>query len=304
MVNYKGGVGKTTLTANIGAEMARRGNRVLLVDLDPQASLTLSFYHPEQWREYLQPYRTIKHWFEGWSPEGHARDPRELVDTPAKAKFYVGGRGQLDVIASDLTLSDVEEDLVVAAARHGAARERHDHLRVFGRLRDAFRGLPPDAYELVLIDCPPSFGMLTRSALVASDFVLIPARPDELSTVAIEHFMDRFHRFRIAYDDAASKIGSLDPEDRVSARILGIVFTMVRFHGSVPILVEQNFINLPRAGIPVFETVVRESHSLYADAAGQNIPMVLSEQAPDKNVAEMRTLVTQFVHRIGEVDHA
>jgi len=66
VVNYKGGVGKTTLTANIGGQIAAWGKRVLLIDLGPQASLTFSFLRPEQWRSELADRRTIKHWFEEW----------------------------------------------------------------------------------------------------------------------------------------------------------------------------------------------------------------------------------------------
>jgi chromosome partitioning protein len=224
----------------------------------------------------------------------------ELVDTPAKANFYIGANGRLDIIASDLTLSDVEEDLVVAAYRENGARNSRDFLRVFGRLRDALNQIPSGDYELVLIDCPPSFGMLTRSAIVASQFVVIPAKPDELSTVAIEHFKDRFDHFKGAYNGAAERVRSSGHQDRVSAVILGIVFTMVRYQGKGPILAEQDFIDRPRAGVPAFGTLIRESHSFYADAAGESLPLVLSDRAPDKNVAEMRALVTEIVRRIGE----
>ncbi|ONH58415.1 hypothetical protein CcI49_22255 [Frankia sp. CcI49] len=298
VVNYKGGVGKTTLTANIGAELARRGNRVLLVDLDPQASLTLSFYKPEHWRQYLQPHRTVKHWFQSWQPRGELRNPLELVDSPQRANFYIGSSGRLDVMASDLTLSEVEEELVVAASKENGARDRRNYLRVFGRLRDAFRGIPPDTYELVLVDCPPSFGMLTRSAILASQFILVPARPDELSTVAIEHFVDRFNHFRGAYNGVAGRARSSVPDDRVAAQVLGIIFTMVRYQANGPVLAEQNFIDLPRAGIPRFHNLVRESHRFYAESASEGLPLVLSHRAPEKNVAEMRELVTEIVSRI------
>ncbi|CAO5246995.1 chromosome partitioning protein [Frankia sp. AgKG'84/4] len=300
VVNYKGGVGKTTLTANIGAEIARRGKRVLLVDLDPQASLTLSFYRPEQWRQTLQPSQTIKHWFESWRPRGKLRDPLELVATPARANFWIPGSGRLDIIASDLTLSEVEEDLVVAA--HGAAggRSGRDFLRVFGRLRDALSLIPAGEYDFVVIDCPPSFGMLTRSAVLASDFLVIPAKPDELSTVAIEHFVDRFAYFGSVYDGAAVRLRSADPQDRVSAVILGVVFTMVRFQGKAPILAEQIYIDRHHAGVPAFRGVVRENHSFYADAASESVPLVLSDRAPRLNVEEMRSLVTEIIGRIGD----
>jgi chromosome partitioning protein len=224
----------------------------------------------------------------------------ELVDSPERANFYIGGSGRLDIIASDLTLSDVEEDLVVAASRETGHRSRGDYLRVFGRLRDALAQIPSGDYELVLIDCPPSFGMLTRSAIVASQFVVIPARPDELSTVAIEHFKNRFDHFKGVYNGLVDGVRSQGAQERISAVLLGIVFTMVRYQGKAPILAEQNFIDRPRAGIPVFDSVVRESHSFYADAAGEGVPLVLSDRAPERNVVEMRALVTEIVRRIGE----
>ena len=63
VINYKGGVGKTTITANLGAEIANRGYKVLMIDLDPQASLTFSFIPPDEWETTLSPEKTIKSWF-------------------------------------------------------------------------------------------------------------------------------------------------------------------------------------------------------------------------------------------------
>ncbi len=66
VINYKGGVGKTTVTANLAAELAHRGYNVLLLDLDPQASLTFSFMRPEDWKELYAESRTIKKWFDSF----------------------------------------------------------------------------------------------------------------------------------------------------------------------------------------------------------------------------------------------
>src|SRR6266511_3069898 len=60
VINYKGGVGKTTLTANLGADLAARGRRVLLIDLDPQASLTFSFFRVPEWETQLAVRRTAR----------------------------------------------------------------------------------------------------------------------------------------------------------------------------------------------------------------------------------------------------
>ena len=66
VINYKGGVGKTTVTANLGAELAWRGRKVLLLDLDAQASLTFSFIQPEQWKQDFEQRGTIKSWFDSF----------------------------------------------------------------------------------------------------------------------------------------------------------------------------------------------------------------------------------------------
>ena len=67
VINYKGGVGKTTTTANLAAELAWRGHRILLLDLDPQASLTFSFIRPDEWENNFSKDKTIKAWFESFS---------------------------------------------------------------------------------------------------------------------------------------------------------------------------------------------------------------------------------------------
>jgi chromosome partitioning protein len=143
LLNHKGGVGKTTSTINIGAAMVELGHRVLLVDLDPQANLTLSLGVP---RQPVTIYEAI-------------RGESELQPYTV--------RPGLDVIMSTLDLSSAEMELINEAGREYILREVFDAVI--------------DDYDYILIDCPPSLGLLTLNALTASQYVLIPLQTEFLA---------------------------------------------------------------------------------------------------------------------------
>ena len=104
IINYKGGVGKTTLTANLAAELAWRGHSVLMVDLDAQASLTFSFISPDDWQNNFANSKTIKKWFDSFEC-GHPLPLSEIIFTPPRVATALRTRsGSLDMIASHLGL--------------------------------------------------------------------------------------------------------------------------------------------------------------------------------------------------------
>src|SRR3569832_2809239 len=88
VINHKGGVGKTTLTANLGAGLAARGRKVLLIDLDSQASRTVSFFTQAEWQSDLVPNKTIRNWFEGLAGDG-AESLSSLVASPQRVAAYL-----------------------------------------------------------------------------------------------------------------------------------------------------------------------------------------------------------------------
>lgn len=141
MCNQKGGVGKTTTTINLGAALARYGRRVLAVDFDPQGALSAGLGVPAH--EVPTIYDLML---------GKVRDPREVIQSTD-----VEG---LDVIPANIDLSAAEVHLISEVAREQI---------LAGVLRKV-----ADDYDVILIDCQPSLGLLTVNALTASHGVLIP----------------------------------------------------------------------------------------------------------------------------------
>ena len=161
LLNHKGGVGKTTSAINIGAGMAVLGKRVLLIDLDPQANLSLSLGIPRQ-RETI--YEAL-------------RGESELVPYNVKEG--------MDVVMSTLDLSGAEMELINEAGREFILRELFEPIK--------------NEYDFIIIDCPPSLGLLTLNALTSSDYVYIPLQTEFLALqglAKIKQVIDKV-RFRL-----------------------------------------------------------------------------------------------------------
>ncbi len=161
LLNHKGGVGKTTSAINIGAGLVELGKRALLVDLDPQANLTLSLGIPRQ-----------------------ASTIYEAMRGETDLEPYTVKEG-LDVITSTLDLSGAEMELINEAGREFILRELFETVI--------------EEYDYIIIDCPPSLGLLTLNALTCSRYVLIPLQTEFLALqglVKIKQVIDKV-RFRL-----------------------------------------------------------------------------------------------------------
>jgi chromosome partitioning protein len=143
LLNHKGGVGKTTSAINIGAGLVELGQKVLLIDLDPQANLSLSLGIPRQRSTIYEALRG---------------------ESELEPFTYREG---LDVVMSTLDLSGAEMELINEAGREFILRELFEPVK--------------EEYDYVIIDCPPSLGLLTLNALTSSDLVYIPLQTEFLA---------------------------------------------------------------------------------------------------------------------------
>ncbi|WP_329110088.1 AAA family ATPase [Micromonospora sp. NBC_01699] len=301
VMNYKGGVGKTTLTANLGAEIANTGRRVLLLDLDPQANLTFSFYTVEEWQDELRETRTIKRWYDGEQP-GRDVALADLVVTPPRVNAVLGNGGQLDLIPSHLGLINIDLELAAQLGGTTLAGSKRKFLQVHGCLAEAL-GAPKFAdYDLVLIDCAPNFGLVTKTAIVASDYVLIPARADYLSTLGIgymvgscDHLRDEYNAY-LGHDSGTHSMpATIDPQ------ILGVVFTMIQTYAGQPIAIQHNAIEQVRANAdaPVLNGMIRNSPRIFGEAGATGVPSILRVPKDDEVAMEFRVLVDEFMGVLG-----
>ncbi len=177
MCNQKGGVGKTTTTINLGAALAELGRRVLLIDFDPQGSLSVGLG--------INPNALEASVYDLLMRRG--TDPHAIVQ-PTKID-------NLDILPSNIDLSAAEVQLVSEVARE------HTMTR-------AIQPLKPD-YDVILIDCAPSLGLLTVNALTGADGVLIPLESEFFALRGVAMLTDTINKVQERLNSKLELIGIL-----------------------------------------------------------------------------------------------
>jgi len=205
VLNQKGGVGKTTTTINVGAYLARSGRSVLIADLDPQGNATSGLGLDKQSLDSTM-YDVL---FKSAETAGTIKETNN---------------SGLSVLPANATLAAAEVDLAGEPGREY-------------RLKEALQGL---TYDYVLIDCPPSLGLLSINALAGADYVLIPVQAEYYALEGLGQLLDTIQRVR----------GGINPH----LELLGVVITM---HDGRTTLAEQVATEVHKHfGDKIFETVI------------------------------------------------
>jgi chromosome partitioning protein len=243
VANQKGGVAKTTSVVSLGAALAELGQRVLLVDLDPQACLTFSL---------------------GYDPESIDLSVHQVLLGEAKASaILIHGEERVDLLPATIELATAEQLLLTRTGREQILKTA---------LAPLLKG-----YDVVLVDCPPSLGILTTLALTAAHGVLIPLQCETLSHRGVGQLLDTIHDVRRATNRRL--------------RVLGVLPTLFDARTAHAHLVLDRI--GADYGVPVLQPAIPKSvRFAEAPALGRSI---LSSARSSKGAAAYRELATNLL---------
>ncbi len=302
-INYKGGVGKTTSTYHIGCALAGlHKKRVLLIDIDPQTNLSFLCAPYDDWKRHKEKNGTIKQLYDRWLEKKPLTTKSKIWKAPVRVLGSTRIDG-LDLIPCDIEL--LGEDLGGGQITgtfptiDSLRRNSEAFLRERGFIRAIINEVAAD-YDFVLIDCPPNLYLMTQNALAASDYYIVTAVPDHLSTIGLNILVQKVGQIGKRIESARTFAGHDESESHV-AQLGGIVFVKVRVGGDRLTLAHTSKMSGIAKDFPgkCFERHTTELIG-YSEAAAESVPVWALNtdnalRAAKKN--EYQSIAAEFLKR-------
>lgn len=300
MMNWKGGVGKTTLALHIASGLVLKKKKVLLVDLDPQCNLSFLALGLQKYIDnvYNKNMTTLKNVFDLYF-ENKESYPSDIIHAKLVASSPNNVYKKLDIILShqDLVLLDLR-----LATNHKAGTNHKENTRFeiekISVLHKLLSQVKND-YDYIFLDCPPNVNLVTQNAFFTSDYYIVPAIPDFLSTTGISlisNFMDKFNSDFINMCEYADL-----NETYNSTKFGGIIFNMVDEYGDKPKKTHLETITSIRKQFPdkVFKNYLTDGDGI-SSAASINIRVFAYDSLPraNQNGKKQATYLSNIVDEI------
>ncbi len=229
VINFKGGVGKTTFAYQLGAGLARyHSARVLLMDMDHQSSLSIVSLTAPFWQQMVAQNRTVNEIFKpfiGQSPfPNKSIIEKQAIKQPAIAKHYK----TLDIVPASLQLDDIEIDLT--ASHHGnAIKSEWDKRTLICRWLE--EASVDDDYDYIIFDCPPATKIVSQNAIAASHGYIIPVIPEAVMERGAPHLSGMIKSGIDARLKALASMGTPRKMHVPDTMLAGVVITRIQTHG-------------------------------------------------------------------------
>tara|TARA_Y100000815_G_scaffold273664_1_gene305502 strand:+ start:1133 stop:2074 length:942 start_codon:yes stop_codon:yes gene_type:complete len=306
MINWKGGVGKTTMTLHIAAGLAGSHKKnVLLIDLDAQCNLSFLAIGAAEYIDhaYTNNGSTLKSIFDNYF-DRRSTNPADVILNRRVRSSAGRVYTKVDMILShqELTLLDMKlaREKRVGKDHREETRFEIEKLSVIKEIICS----AAEQYDYVLIDCPPNVNLVTQGAFFASDYYVVPAIPDFLSTVGIRLINQYMDQFNIDYKSMWSYAGL--PGVYNETKFGGIIFNMVDEYGGGPKAGHAQIMASTRGQLganAVFDNYVTDGDGMSA-AAQVNLPVYAHTDLPrahqnaGKQADYLQRVVEEFIARI------
>jgi len=301
-INYKGGVGKTTTTYHIGCSLAQHHNKkVLFVDVDAQTNLTFLCAPHEEWLKHKKRAGTIATMYQRFLDRKALDIKRFIWRTPIQ--ITRGRISNLDLLPCDVDL--LGEDLGggqitgTFPTLEALKRQASEYLRERLFLRNALKEVFAD-YDYILIDCPPNLYLMTQNALIASDWYVITAIPDHLSTIGLSILQNKVKKIGDLIKSAQTFSGTTNPVK--VADLGGVIFVKIRIGGSL--ITNTHYDTMKAVEKLLSPEVCFQIHTTemigYGEAAQNSLPVWMHASSNARRAANKREyekITDEFLRR-------